>query len=390
MKRLLVAASETPELWAERLSLDLPGHEVLQAPPADGEPVAYLVIGNPRPGQIAALKGLELILSVNAGVDRLLASDELPGRVPIVRMADDGLRLGMVEWVLARTLSWHRQLSAYDHDQRGTVWAPRPEALARERAATVLGAGALGGAVARALAGVGFRTRVWSRTLHDIPGAEAFAGTIVYQQSPVANTGSGSAWTSSYSTIGGNRTFDSFSLSTGTDIGAVSWRGFYRDSATPSNNPVSPSTLDWTISLWSDSGGPSASLFSVTVPAASVSTTFVGFVTFLGNTVPVYDFRYALSSSFHADAATTYWLSPMSRSATFQPFFAWTQGTGGDASSIQFGTDSSGNRSGSNTTKTGDRAFTVETVPEPQSIALIGISLAGFAGACRSRRLVHP
>jgi len=176
MKTLLVAASEDSALWADLFRAELPGHDIRLAPPSAGETTTYLAIGTPPPGLIASLTGLELILSLNAGVDRLLASGEAPVDLPIVRLADDGLKLGMTEWVLATVMAWHRQLFAYRDDQAKGEWSPRPEALARERTSVVLGAGALGGPVALALAGVGFRTRAWSRSPRHIAGVTMFAG----------------------------------------------------------------------------------------------------------------------------------------------------------------------------------------------------------------------
>ena len=175
MKTLLVAASHAIEEWVALFSAALPDHDVRASPPPGGT-TDYLAVGVPPPGLFEFLDGLQLILSLNAGVDRLLACDSLPPSTPIVRLTDDGLTLGMVEWVLARALAWHRQLFAYHQDQADRVWSPRPEVLARERTAVVLGAGALGGPVATALAQVGFRTRVWSRAAHTFPGVAAFAG----------------------------------------------------------------------------------------------------------------------------------------------------------------------------------------------------------------------
>ena len=54
--------------------------------------------------------------------------------------------------------------------------APLPEKLARERRVSVLGAGALGTPVIEVLVRLGFATRFWSRTPHDIRGAAGFAG----------------------------------------------------------------------------------------------------------------------------------------------------------------------------------------------------------------------
>jgi glyoxylate/hydroxypyruvate reductase A len=176
MKRLLVAARSKPEAWAELFKAELPDHDILLSPPPSSEPVAYVVVGKPEPGLLAGLAGLEVVLSLNAGVEHLLASGEVPVGVPIVRMVDDGLVLGMVDWVTAQVLAWHRNLFVYRGSQEERRWAPRPEKMARERSVTVLGAGALGGAVAARLAVIGFETRVWSRSPREIAGVTSFAG----------------------------------------------------------------------------------------------------------------------------------------------------------------------------------------------------------------------
>jgi glyoxylate/hydroxypyruvate reductase A len=176
MNRLFIAARSQPERWAELFRAELPDHEVVTELPEDGRPTPIVVVGVPPAGLLGRLVGLELVLSINAGVEHLLASGEVPGPVPIVRMVDPGLVDGMVEWVAARVLAWHRNLFQYREQQGAGRWAPRPEKLARERTVAVLGAGELGRPVATMLAALGFRTRAWSRSPKAIAGVEGFAG----------------------------------------------------------------------------------------------------------------------------------------------------------------------------------------------------------------------
>ena len=177
MKRLFIASRGNPEEMAEMFRKELPGHDVTTQQPQPGDaPVAYIVVGRPTPGVIAAVPGLELVLSLNAGIEHLLASGEVPEHLPIVRLVDDGLADGMSDWVLAHALAWHRNLSLYRDLQAKGEWAPQPEKLARERIVTVLGAGALGSQVAGHFARFDFDTRVWSRSGRIVEGARSFAG----------------------------------------------------------------------------------------------------------------------------------------------------------------------------------------------------------------------
>lgn len=177
MKRLFIASRGNPEQLAQLFRTELPDFEVLTDQPQAGDAdVPFIVVGRPLPGVIRAVPGLKLVLSLNAGIEHLLASGEVPEALPIVRLVDEGLALGMAEWVLAQTLAWHRNLFHYTELQAKGEWTPIPEKLANERKVTVLGAGALGRPVADHLVRFGFDTRVWARSRHDIAGATTFAG----------------------------------------------------------------------------------------------------------------------------------------------------------------------------------------------------------------------
>ena len=175
MKTMFVAARANPEAMADQFRAELPDHEIVTVAPAD-RLVTYAVVGKPLPGVLSSLQGLELVLSLNAGIEHLLASGEVPAAVPIVRMVDPGLVDGMVEWVAAQVLAWHRNLFVYHAQQAVGLWMTHPEMMARERTVTVLGAGALGGPVAAMLTAIGFKVRTWSRSGRTVSGTESFGG----------------------------------------------------------------------------------------------------------------------------------------------------------------------------------------------------------------------
>lgn len=175
MKTIFIAARGDPEAMAAMFRDELPDHDVVTTAPA-GQPIAYAVVGKPPPGTLRSLSGLELVLSLNAGIEYLLGLGEIPAHIPIVRMVDPGLVEGMTEWVAAQVLAWHRNLFTYHDQQRAGAWTQHPELMARERVVTVLGAGALGGPVAAMLATLGFQVRTWSRSGRSVAGAHGFGG----------------------------------------------------------------------------------------------------------------------------------------------------------------------------------------------------------------------
>jgi glyoxylate/hydroxypyruvate reductase A len=177
MKRIFIASRGNPKHLGDMFKAELPDHEIVLDQPQSSDPaIAYAVVGRPAPGVIAAIPGLELVLSLNAGIEHLLKSGEIADGVPIVRLVDDGLALGMSEWVLAEALAWHRNLRLYEKQQASRDWTQQAEKLARERTVTVLGAGALGAPTTAHFVSFGFKTRVWSRSGRAIAGATSFAG----------------------------------------------------------------------------------------------------------------------------------------------------------------------------------------------------------------------
>lgn len=114
------------------------------------------------------------VLSLWAGVEKIVGNQTLTQ--PLVRMVNDALTEGMVEYVVGHVLRHHLGMDAHIHGQDG-VWrnAVLPP-LARERPVTVLGLGALGAAAARALAQLNFPVTGWSRTAKAVEGVDCLSG----------------------------------------------------------------------------------------------------------------------------------------------------------------------------------------------------------------------
>ena len=176
MRTVLVLLRTNSREWVRLLGDALPGHRVTDDASQASSGTSYVVAGKPPAGAIQALGPLDALFSVNAGIEALLEPGIVPDGVPIVRMVDDGLAAGMLDWVLATTLAWHRNLFLYDKAQLEGRWSPRPERLACERTVCMLGAGHLSAPIAMLLARIGFAVRCWSRTPKQIPGVDCQSG----------------------------------------------------------------------------------------------------------------------------------------------------------------------------------------------------------------------
>ena len=130
----------------------------------------------PKPGLLASLKNLKLIVSLGMGVDHLLADDRLPHGVPIVRIMDEGLVGQMSEYAIFWALWHHRDIERYAASQRAKKWKPEEFVDTLHRPVGVMGLGSIGQDTAKKLALLGFPTLGWSRTAKTVPGVETFHG----------------------------------------------------------------------------------------------------------------------------------------------------------------------------------------------------------------------
>ena len=152
------------ETWRSELAVHLPGGDrmVLANQEYDHSAVDVAIVANPPVGSLAKLPNLRFIQSLWAGVDRLLSDKSLPVDVPIARLIDPTMTQTMVECAIAHTFFLHRQMPAYLEQQAERRWLQLPQRLAAKCRIGVLGMGALGYAVARALTQLGFPVEGWS------------------------------------------------------------------------------------------------------------------------------------------------------------------------------------------------------------------------------------
>ena len=146
--------------------------------PAEVAPgaVDYLVFAASGPvTDFAPYTRLRAILNLWAGVEAVLAMDP-PRDVPLVRMIEPGLRLGMIDYCMGQVLRHHLGIDRFVGPQDPVPWETGYPPLARDRTVGVLGLGALGRPVAEALAAHGFRTLGWSAREKAIEGVSCHAG----------------------------------------------------------------------------------------------------------------------------------------------------------------------------------------------------------------------
>lgn len=137
-----------------------------------------VVCWSPPPGLLARMPRLRLIQSVGAGTDHITRDPDLPPGVPVHRIVDPDMAAGMNAYVAWAVVHGQRHMAGYLDRQRRAAWEESPIVPPGMHRVGIAGLGVLGRSVARALAGIGYAVRGWSRSpKDDLPeGVEAFHG----------------------------------------------------------------------------------------------------------------------------------------------------------------------------------------------------------------------
>ena len=142
--------------------------------------VEYLIAWQVPQELLAELPRLRVLFSSGAGIDHVDLS-AVPAHIPIVRMVEQGIINGMVEYVSLRAGSAPR-LFDYVSAQAARVWSALEVPPASTRTVGVMGMGVLGRAVLERLATYDFRLRGWNRSVRLMQGVESFAGSDQLQR----------------------------------------------------------------------------------------------------------------------------------------------------------------------------------------------------------------
>jgi glyoxylate/hydroxypyruvate reductase len=164
---------DDPVAWERALRAHLPELELRVDGPPEG--VVAAMAWKPPPGYFAGFRDLRLVVNLGAGVDALVARDDLPP-LPISRLNDPGMVQLMCSYVTYAVTRYARDFHQFERAQRAGEWRYiHPRALGTHRV-SVLGLGELGGAAAAALAGMGYAVTGWARSEKTIQGVRCLHG----------------------------------------------------------------------------------------------------------------------------------------------------------------------------------------------------------------------
>lgn len=177
--------SDDAPAWIASLTHVLPGADVRLWTPGDVAAADYAIVWRPPAELLAPPRGLRAVFVLGAGVDALLAHERrspgmLPADVPLVRLEDTGMAEQMAEYAVHAALRYMRRFDEYELAQRQSAndapWRALEPHARESFHVGVLGLGALGAHVAKALAALGLPVRGYSRTPKAIDAVATFAG----------------------------------------------------------------------------------------------------------------------------------------------------------------------------------------------------------------------
>ena len=178
MTLIFYSANDSWENWSAYLSRDVPEIPMRHwDEPGNDAAVRFALVWNPPRGELRRrFPNLEYIFSLGAGVDALLDDPDLPHSVPVVRMVEEALVIGMTEYVALHVLRIHRQQREFESQQRAGEWRQIVTPLAPDRKVGLMGLGVLGSDAAAALTALRFSVASWTRTPKAVPGVHCFHG----------------------------------------------------------------------------------------------------------------------------------------------------------------------------------------------------------------------
>uniref|UniRef100_UPI000D34B334 2-hydroxyacid dehydrogenase n=1 Tax=unclassified Variovorax TaxID=663243 RepID=UPI000D34B334 len=166
LRPLLLAADPTLDVvtWPDPRCLDAEVAACWQSPP----------------GVYARMPNLKLVHSIAAGVDNVVADQDLRG-LPVCRVVDPLLADGMLQFVLWGVLHFHRRIDQAMASQRQREWKRPLQTPASSCRVGLMGLGELGSHIASFLPSLGYTVSGWARTPREMAGVAVFSGDAGFE-----------------------------------------------------------------------------------------------------------------------------------------------------------------------------------------------------------------
>ena len=167
----------TDEALRDELLRHYPDADIrVGAAPGDPAEIEMLTVSGYFPGEALEYPNLKVIQKTGAGVNNILADEDLPASIRVTRLDTSVSGAEMAEYALAYVLQEQRHLRVYHAQQARSEWLHYPPRKAAETLVAVLGLGRIGQLVARRFLDNGFGVIGWSRSRKSLADVRCYAG----------------------------------------------------------------------------------------------------------------------------------------------------------------------------------------------------------------------
>jgi glyoxylate/hydroxypyruvate reductase A len=173
------STGDGPEPWLKALRAEMPGVDARPALEITGDDLARVDVSiswRLPHGVLKTFPNLKLIQSIGAGVDHVLEDPERPTHVPLARLIDPFMASSMTHHIVLELLRWHRDADTYDRAVAEARWEVARAFDHRKLQVAILGLGALGEHLARALAALDIAATGWTRSPRAVDGIDTVSG----------------------------------------------------------------------------------------------------------------------------------------------------------------------------------------------------------------------
>lgn len=173
------STGDGPSAWVAALKDEMPGVDARPALEINGDDLARVDVSiswRLPHGVLASFPNLKLAQSIGAGVDHILEDPERPVHVPVARLIDPFMAGSMTHHIVLQILRWHRQAAKFERHRTDHFW-PMSEAFDHRRLhVAILGLGALGEHLSRALTALEIANTGWTRSPRTVEGVASVSG----------------------------------------------------------------------------------------------------------------------------------------------------------------------------------------------------------------------
>ena len=166
-----------PDAWIKALKAELPEADIEAYDSNSADGADYAVVWTPGTDLFNTQTRLKAVFNLGAGVDALMATPNLPPDLAVVRLDDAGMSVQMAEYVCQAVARFARDLARDEKSMAEGRWHQRMPKRRDQFPVGVMGLGAIGARVAKALAYFEYPVFGWSRSERSLDGITTFSGS---------------------------------------------------------------------------------------------------------------------------------------------------------------------------------------------------------------------